>query len=235
MSGALHRATAHGVCIVKLLVDAKADLNVQEDDPDHDEEWISTTFGARIEHWTPLHHVCSEGDAASAKVLLDAGAITDLQDAQMKTPLHLAIDADHGDCIDLLLSFGANVELGNNSAGADNSPLMEAAMAGKEELVKKLIGAKADVNKQGKQDMSALHLAARKRHARVAESLIAAKADMTQESKCGTALYLARKNGGADLLKVFGVEPLGDLAGVDNVITSVAKLDAAQQAALHLD
>mmetsp|Transcript_78261 Transcript_78261/g.135785 ORF Transcript_78261/g.135785 Transcript_78261/m.135785 type:complete len:383 (-) Transcript_78261:56-1204(-) len=215
--------------MLKLLVDAGADLNCQDQDPDYDPEFSSTTFGDRLEHRTPLHYLCLEGDAAAAKLLLQAKAEIDIQDAQWKTPLHLAIDAEQMDCIDLLLGSGANANLGNQSAGMDNSPLMGAASAGNVELVQKLIAAKADINKKGKQGMSALHHAARSRRSQVAEVLLAARADMNDESKVGTALQLARKNGGADLLKVFGVDEAPATVG------TISSLDAAQRAALFLE
>merc|ERR1712039_721042 len=108
----------------------------------------------------------------------------------------------------------------------ENSALMDAAASGKSELVEKLIAAKADVSKQGKQQMSALHLAARSRRAEVCKLLLAARADMNQESKLGTALQLARKNGGKQLLEVF------DSGSDTPAIHSISYLDAAQRAAL---
>merc|ERR1712232_74494 len=96
--------------------------------------------------------------------------------------LHLAIDEEKNDCIDLLLRFAADTNLGNQCSGMSNSPLMDAAAAGKAELVQKLMAARADINQKGKQQMSALHLAARNRRAPVAEILLVARADMNQES-----------------------------------------------------
>jgi ankyrin repeat protein len=226
----IHFAAAGGKGILKLLVDARADLNCQDEDPDYDPEFTSTTFGDRLEHRAPLHYACSAGDTAAAKLLLEAKANANIQDAQWQTPLHLAIDAEHEDCIDLLLSSGADTSLGNQSSGLDNSPLMDAAAAGKTELVKKLIASKADINKTGKQDMSALHLAARSRRAAVAEILIGARADVNLKSKVGTALELARKNGGVDLLKVFGVQSENSMN-----IGNISSLDAAQRKALFLE
>merc|ERR1711879_1008270 len=121
---------------LELLVDAKADVNVQDTDPDYDPEFTSTTFGDRLEHRTPLHYACFNGDAEVAKVLLDANASIDVRDAQWKTPLHLAIDEDRDDCIDLLLGSGADMNLGNQSSGMESSSLMDAAASGKVELVR---------------------------------------------------------------------------------------------------
>merc|ERR1712224_518828 len=85
------------------------------------------------------------------------------------------------------------------------SPLMDAAHAAKHDLAEQLILVRADVNKQGKQGMSALHLAARRGNAQMVQILIAARADITQESAHGTALDLAKKNGGIELYKLLGV------------------------------
>merc|ERR1712232_406490 len=101
------QAISSGTDPLKLLVAAKADLNVQDADPDYDPEFTSTTFGDRLEHRTPLHYVCMEGDVAAATLLLQANAKIDIGDAQYKTPLHLAMEADQQDCIDVLLSWGA--------------------------------------------------------------------------------------------------------------------------------
>lgn len=221
---------SQGIEPLQLLVTAKADLNVQDHDPDFDPEFTSTTFGDRVIHRTALHYVCMEGgDVEAAKLLLAAKANPDIGDARLKTPLHLAIEADEVDCIDALLSFGVDINVGNQSSGMENSALMDVAAAGKVELVAKLIAAKAEINKKGKQDMSALHLAARSRRAEVCKLLLAANADMNQESKLGTALHLARKNGGKQLLEAF--DQGSDTCSTDG---SISTLDAAQRAALFM-
>lgn len=228
----IHIAAAHGKDIIKLLVDAGADLNCQDQDPDFDPEFTSTTFGDRLEHRTPLHYACLEGDAEGAMLLLEAKAKIDIRDAQWKTPLHLAMEAEQSVTIDVLLCFGADINLGNQSSGFENSPLMDAASAGKTELVQKLIAAKADVHKKGKQQMSALHLAARSRRTEVVKVLLDAQADPNQESNVGTALQLARKNGGTDpgLLDAFGCQ-----LDAPAIVSDISSLDAAQRAALFLE
>merc|ERR1719356_1263347 len=85
-----------------------------------------------------------------------------------------------------------------------NSPLLDAAHKGKHVIAGKLLASKADVNKVGKQDMTALHLAARRGDPKMVKILLDARADVTLESKCGTALHLARKHGSAEILQLFG-------------------------------
>merc|ERR1712048_1386091 len=100
------------------------------------------------------------------------------------------------------------------------------------ELVQKLIAAKADIHKKGKQQMSALHLAARSRRTEFVKVLLAAQADPNQESNAGTALQLARKNGGTDpdLLDAFGCQ-----IDTPSIVSDISSLDAARRAALFLE
>eukprot|EP00931_Biecheleriopsis_adriatica_P006174 TRINITY_DN107623_c0_g1_i1.p1 TRINITY_DN107623_c0_g1~~TRINITY_DN107623_c0_g1_i1.p1 ORF type:complete len:399 (+),score=66.20 TRINITY_DN107623_c0_g1_i1:41-1237(+) len=230
----LHEANTNDLTVMKMLVDAKADLNCQDIDPNYDPDWTSTTFGDRTEHRTPLHYACVEGNAEAASYLLEARAKLDIQDGQWKTPLHLAIEEEHTDIIDLLLRFGPDVNLGNMESGMNNSPLMDASHKGDLGLVEKLITARADVTQQGKQQMSALHLAVRKRHTDVARKLLESRADAHQDSKVGTALEVARKSGG-DILRVFGVSDKDTSATVDAACKGYAGLSEAERKALFLE
>lgn len=230
----LHHAVFHGVDLARALLRARADPNVQDTDPEFDPEFTSTTFGDRLEHRTPLHYSCAAlGDAEMAALLIEAGARLDVQDSQLKAPLHLAIEEGHAEVIDTLLRARADVNLGNIESGLSNTPLMDAAHAGKRDLAEKLIAAGADVNAQGKSDMSALHLAARRGDAGVARLLLAARADPAQRSQCGTAAELAKKRpGSGPLLELLGVSAAEPPA--EGKPTSIASLDAAQRAALFL-
>merc|ERR1711972_1302503 len=145
---ALHFAVPHRKDVAKILIDAQANVNCQEDDPDFDPEYTSKTFGDRKEHRTPLHIAAESGDTETASLLLSAGAEVDIRDAQYKTALHLAIDEKNAEMIDLLLVSKADVNLGNLSSGMRNSPLMGAAHVQDLALVKKVLAAKASVNQQ---------------------------------------------------------------------------------------
>jgi len=227
---ALHRGYMYGAPMIKLLLNAKANPNFQDNDPDYDPEFTSTTFGDRQQHRTPMHYCCLEGDLGAARLLLKGKADLNIQDAQFKAPLHLAIEEDHGTVIDFLLESRADVDLCTLDSGMKNSPLMDAAYAGKHMVAEKLIGAKADVNKVGKQDMTALHLATRRGDLQMVKMLLEARADTTLESNSGTALKLASKKGSAELLQLFGVKEDDASLGVKR-----APLDDALRAALYLN
>lgn len=200
---ALHRGSAHGLAMVRLLLEAKASPNHQDIDPDYNPSFSSRTFGDHPEHRTALHYCCLEGDLDSARLLVQSSADMNIQDGQLKTPLHLAIEEDQDALIDFLLQSRAAVDVCSLESGMKNSPLMEAAHSGNHSLAEKLIAARADVNKVGKQDMTALHLAARRGDSKIVKILLEAKADTTLESKCGTALQLASKKGSKEVLQLF--------------------------------
>mmetsp|Transcript_26991 Transcript_26991/g.48794 ORF Transcript_26991/g.48794 Transcript_26991/m.48794 type:complete len:391 (-) Transcript_26991:349-1521(-) len=224
-SSALHRACSHGLPMIDLLLNARANPNVQDVDPEFDPEFTSTTFGDRLQHRTPLHYCCNKVNLESAKRLVKANADMNIQDAQYMTPLHLAIEEDEDEVIDFLLESGSAVDLCSIKSGMKNSPLMEAAHAGKHALAEKLIRAGAEVNKVGKQDMTALHLAARKGDVKTVKLLLDAKGDAALKSTVGTALSLASKKGSAELLQLFG----------EASQPSEQVLTEAQRAALYMD
>jgi len=154
-----------------------------------------------------LHYSCLGGDLESSKLLVQGRADLNIQDGQRKTPLHLAIDEEHFSIIDFLLQSRAAVDLCSLESGMKNSPLMDAAHKGKHILAGKLLAAGANVNKVGKQDMTALHLAARRGDPKMVKILLEARADTSLKSKIGTALHLATvasKKSPTGLLELFG-------------------------------
>merc|ERR1712224_470239 len=71
-------------------------------------------------------------------------------------------------------------------------------------LMEKLIASKADINQQGKQSMTPLHMAARGKSLEAAQLLVDARADVNIEAMGKTATQLAAKNGAAELARVLG-------------------------------
>merc|ERR1712070_1093189 len=113
------------------LIEAKANLDCQDIDPDFDPDFTSKTFGDRLQHRTPLHYACFEGESEAASLLIKSGAKLDVPDAQFKTPLHLAIEEEHESVVEILLQSKADVNLGNIQDGMQTSPLVVASMKGK--------------------------------------------------------------------------------------------------------
>eukprot|EP00747_Dinoflagellata_sp_TGD_P223121 gnl/TRDRNA2_/TRDRNA2_94756_c1_seq1.p1 gnl/TRDRNA2_/TRDRNA2_94756_c1~~gnl/TRDRNA2_/TRDRNA2_94756_c1_seq1.p1 ORF type:complete len:258 (-),score=38.36 gnl/TRDRNA2_/TRDRNA2_94756_c1_seq1:10-753(-) len=233
---ALHISVQRGTAeLISILLEANADPNCRDRNPEYDPNLRSRKFVDRVEHRTPLHYCCAEGSDEQVKMvpaLIQAKADLDVQDGQGKTPLHLAIEANTGDIVDILLQSKVDVNLGNALSTMRNYPLMDAAHDGKCDVASKLILARAQVNRQGKQGMGALHLAARRGNAKMAQILMDACADTSLVSDLGTAMDLAKKNGGLELLKLLSVQPS---LVTGSSITSIVQLDAMQRAALFLE
>jgi ankyrin repeat protein len=175
--------------IVKILIDAGADLNVQD------------SFGL-----TALMNSVRIISIKNIKHLLDAGANVNLQDNDGKTALIFEADNTKGENIRYLLAAGANVnhrdcwgqtalirgigslDIENYKllidAGADVNlqngigwtPLFKAVINSGIEIVKLLLAAGANVNYQNKEGQTALSLAMDKRHEEIIQLLLDAGA-----------------------------------------------------------
>ena len=126
---ALHLAAQSGdLEIGRILIEARADVGAR----------------TRIGAYTPLHLAAGAGHAELVGVLLDAGADPAARTTSTGvTALHLAAKALDGDAaVAVLLARGAPVDA-RESASAQ-TPLMLAAAAGHERVVRRLLEAGAD-------------------------------------------------------------------------------------------
>lgn len=195
----LHIAVLVGQEMVQTLLAGKADPNLQNKDPEQDPDFTSKTLEAREWHRTPLHFAATES-AEICEMLLDHNADPNILDGQYYQALHLAIEEDQEDVIDVLLARGADVNTGNSTIGLTSSPLIDAAFRNNLALARKLIAARADLNRTGKQGMTALHMAARGKHTAMASLLLASGADPAKETSFGkNAAELAEANKAEDL------------------------------------
>ncbi|XP_053732979.1 ankyrin repeat and SOCS box protein 11 isoform X1 [Synchiropus splendidus] len=121
----LHEACLRGhYACAKFLVDHGANVNV------------TTTDGA-----TPLFYSCRSGSAACVRLLLDHQASIRISH-HLTSPVHEAAGKDHRECLELLLSHGAEVDLELPAVG---TPLYSACKGSAAACVDLLLHLGADV------------------------------------------------------------------------------------------
>mmetsp|Transcript_7579 Transcript_7579/g.14042 ORF Transcript_7579/g.14042 Transcript_7579/m.14042 type:complete len:400 (+) Transcript_7579:61-1260(+) len=190
--------------LTKALLEAKANPRLQDKDPDKDPDFNSTSFQEREWHRTALHYAAEQGHVGIMRLLVDARAELNMQDAQYKMPLHLAIESKKLDAVRLLIDSQADINTGHIEIGLATSPLIDAAYRDDQALMRLLIDAKANLNHRGKQDMTALHVAARGRHTGAVRILAAAGADTTLMAGGKSSGEIALKNGLSEMATLLG-------------------------------
>ncbi|XP_060798035.1 ankyrin repeat and SOCS box protein 4 [Neoarius graeffei] len=110
--------------------------------------------------WAMGLHICMMHNAVeSALVLLQRGAAVNRK-PNGKTPLHVACEVSHADCVGLLLNWGAKV---NGVSLSGHTPLHYCVTQESVDCARQLIIKGADVNKpsQNNDEETPLHVAAR--------------------------------------------------------------------------
>ncbi len=146
----------------------------------------------------------SGGHIDAIKVLLNAGAVTDIQDEKGVTPLFKAAEQGYVRAVELLLAHEANPNLYDNIG---RTPLMIASRNGYQNIVEALIAHDADVNAIEQLEpnshrdisiggMTALIYASRGGHTEIARILLENGADRRLSSNTGeTAMGAAKQHG----------------------------------------
>ncbi|MCJ1265803.1 hypothetical protein MMC22_005684 [Lobaria immixta] len=220
----LHIATQKGhLKIVKLLLNAKADVNILEPHVGtalhlatsqgyHEivqlllaaEAEVDIQNGAKV---TALHLAVEKNHLEIVKLLLMAGAAVNTQDYMKRAALHGAVTKGHLEIVKLLLAARADV----NTKSDEGTALCLAASRGHLEIVKLLLNTSAEVDTQvcygGK---TALHQAVVKGYPKIVKLLLTAGADINKTSDYGTALWLAVFQGHLGIVKLLltaGADP----------------------------
>ncbi|KAK2905948.1 ankyrin repeat and SOCS box protein 11 [Channa argus] len=121
---------------------------------------------------TPLFNSCRSGSAACVRLILQhSGSINTTH--QLASPIHEAANKDHRECLELLLSFGAQIDMELPVVG---TPLYSACMARATSCVYVLLHSGADVQIGCEQD-SPLHAAVRGGESNVVDLLLDFGAD----------------------------------------------------------
>ncbi|UJR22944.1 hypothetical protein I4U23_025971 [Adineta vaga] len=208
MHTALMEACMDGhVQVAKLLLDHGADVNMP---PDSYESPLTLSAcgghielasllierGANLEEvndegYTPLMEASREGHDDLVNLLVSQGAdVNRTTEDTQETALTLACAGGFLDVAKILISHGANVNLGQST------PLMEASQEGHIELVQYLIQNSADVNQTTPAGETALAYACESGHTEVAEILFNSGAHIDQtENEGRTPLMKAARAG----------------------------------------
>ena len=158
-----------------------------------------------VSHAAAIHDAAKKGDVTSITTALDAGAAVDESDGQA-TPLYLAVRGGHLAAAKLLLERGADV----NAAPTPllGPALMPALAKRRIDLIDLLLDNGANPN-AGRNNETAVHIAARSGCLECVKSLVEAGADVNAKTKDGkTPLHLAKLKGQreiADYLVSHGV------------------------------
>ncbi|XP_062313096.1 ankyrin repeat and SOCS box protein 11 [Osmerus eperlanus] len=121
---------------------------------------------------TPLSSACSSGSAACVRLILQYSPVL-LFSHQLASPIHEAARKGHSECVEVLLTHGAHIDLQLPGQG---TPLYSACLARSAECVERLLYLGADVQLGCGPD-SPLHVAVREGGVRVVELLMDYGAD----------------------------------------------------------
>ena len=159
-----------------------------------DDEYIPFTTDKFI-------HYVFMNDVEIVKLFLTGGISLDASDPQGRRALHIASGREDG-MIGLLLEYGADVNQGDKKG---TTPLCIAADDGHLDNVKKLLGARADINAQcGVDKNTPLHKAAAKGHGSVVKLLIQSGAALESQNRLSkTPLHEVVLSNNKSILQLF--------------------------------
>ena len=158
--------------------------------------------------------------------LIENGADCSVGDDNGDLPVHFAAETDQIRSIEILLQHcGESLDVANNNG---ETPLIKAAMKGKENIVKHLMANGAESSKATSNGETALHYAARNGHLKALKALLD-NADPEMTDKDGnTILHVASKDNKAEIVRHL-LEAYPTLASVANKDGKLAKDLTSQQ------
>lgn len=151
---------------------------------------------------TPIAWAVCLGNIDALRVLVQNGAIVDLPNSKMQTPLHLACLGDRGaECVDLLLQAGAACNVRDLEA---STPIMYATRKGNMHIVRSLLHACADLSFKDARGMTVFMHACSQNAAGLLKLLLDADSTAINDadSTGWTALHWASAVGSVECVRV---------------------------------
>lgn len=186
----MHAANKNHIDIVRILINAKANVNMREQrnldfiEPKFHGDWFES-------YWNALSLAARHNHTEIVKILIDAGADVNINtDKKTNFPLINATQFNHHETADLLIKAGADIEAEDDTFG---TALHSAVHANALETVDVLIKAKANLNwRKSISHFTPLMNASFYGHTEMARKLINAGAFLhTCTTTLSTALSLA--------------------------------------------
>jgi ankyrin repeat protein len=183
-----HAAELDLVEIIQLLLNSKADINLEDKRGRTPLLWAAQTghqtivskllasAGVNVDYpdsdgRTPLSHAAELGPAGIVQLLLDSNADINLKDKRGRTPLLWATQEGHQTLVSkLLASAGVDVDHPDPDGRA---PLSHSAELGRREIIQLLLTSRADINLEDKLGRTPLLWATRKGHETIVSELLA--------------------------------------------------------------
>ncbi|XP_065907268.1 uncharacterized protein [Dysidea avara] len=142
----------------------------------------------------------------------------------INTSLHVAVDMNHLEVMQFLLSSGANVNKRNIN---DDTPLHLAVQHGNVQAVELLLCTEADINARNKSGITPLHRAAEKGDIQLVELLVSRGADVDSTDNWGnTPLHKGTENGHAQVVE-FLLSKVANVDSKDNIWSNTSLHRAA--------
>lgn len=172
--------------------------------PGANEYFQGPKLNKELRHDLPLYWASLNGHLEVSRLMVSAGALVDLPNCMLATPLHAAASNGHLKVMEFLVGqAGAKV---NSVDLLGYSPLLAAVSGGHLKAVLYLLGKKADVNQRTAEGYSVMHIACEGGHFAVVKALLNhgvpiafSESNPFEEEYIPCPLFLAAANGHKEL------------------------------------
>lgn len=189
--------------------------------------------GALITSESPVLHLAAQAkDMDMVRVLLHARVDVDRHVPEYFPVLIISCGHENTEMVELLLSYGADVNITGIQCGSDNyrrSPLHQACDMGHNDLVRILLKSGADPNKEIEDCVTPLALAVRLGHLGIMEQLLEARATIYDPPRIPNALVGACQAKNPEMLVDLLLQALPDSPTSDSACEEALSAVSAQR------